>query len=59
MNEKKEQQPDKVAEALKVLQEAETAKQQAFIEEYQALCNKHGMQIAPHVSLQVVKIQQP
>lgn len=30
---------------------AETAKQQAFLEEYQALCNKYNMTLQPNINL--------
>jgi len=44
---------DKVAEAKALIQAEEQKKQQDFINEYQALCTKHGMEIVsvPNLSI--------
>jgi len=47
-----------ISDAKKVLQEEETRKAEAFLAEYRALCEKHGLQIqASPVQFIVVPIR--
>jgi hypothetical protein len=44
-------------EALEVLKKEEEKKEKAFIKDYEALCEKHGLKIIPLVNLAISKIK--